>query len=71
MNQLAGVTDNAAGAREAVPILVGVVVSLVYVVAVVTVVIGVLRFTREHVRQLGATEPSATTLLARLPLGRA
>lgn len=56
--------------RAIVPILAGVAVSLVYVVAVTTVVVGLLRFTREYLRRLSAEEPSPSGLLARLPFRR-
>ncbi len=56
--------------REGLSILVGVVVSLVYVAAIAVVVIGVLRFVREYVRRPATPETPARAILARLPFRR-
>lgn len=56
--------------REMLPILVGVAVGVLYVASVVTVVIGLLRFTREYLQRLPAVESSPGGLLARLLLRR-
>jgi len=70
MSELEQVLAESPSEREMVPILAGVAVSLVYVVAVTTVVVGLLRFSREYLRRLSAEEPSPSSLLARLPFRR-
>ena len=56
--------------RSWAPILAGVAVSLMYVVAIAAVAVGLLRFTRDHVKSLSVQKPAPGNLLARLPFRR-
>jgi len=70
LQDVRGIAPAEPSAREFLPILAGVVVSLVYVVSIAVVVVGLLRFTREYLRRLPTEPPPLKEMLTRLPFRR-